>query len=243
MTALALLAAALAGLLLTGPAGARRRLASVLPPPSPAADPSRARRPALLLTVVLAGAVWLVVGGLPGVVVAVVVGAAGHRLLQRVLTDDGSADRQRVLVDLPGALDLLAVCLAAGATLEAALMLVAQSTGGPVGSALLTVARSRAMGADPVEAWAALAELPGADAQVRTAVGLLARADSAGSRPATAIAELAAVQHDTAHADALDRARRVAVLSVLPLGLCFLPAFVLVGVVPLIGGLVSRLLG
>jgi len=34
-------------------------------------------------------------------------------------------------------------------------------------------------------------------------------------------------------------ARRAGVLAVGPLGLCFLPAFVLVGVVPLVAGLVG----
>jgi hypothetical protein len=38
-------------------------------------------------------------------------------------------------------------------------------------------------------------------------------------------------------------ARRAAVLATLPLGLCFLPAFVLLGVVPLVESFVAPLLG
>jgi threonine dehydrogenase-like Zn-dependent dehydrogenase len=43
--------------------------------------------------------------------------------------------------------------------------------------------------------------------------------------------------------DADETARRVAVRSAGPLGLCFLPAFVLVGVAPTIVGAFSQLLG
>jgi len=39
------------------------------------------------------------------------------------------------------------------------------------------------------------------------------------------------------------RARAVGVRAVLPLGLCFLPAFVLLGVVPLVAGMVSQVFG
>jgi hypothetical protein len=42
---------------------------------------------------------------------------------------------------------------------------------------------------------------------------------------------------------AVARSQRVGVLVVAPLGLCFLPAFVLIGVVPLAAGLVGGLLG
>jgi hypothetical protein len=44
-------------------------------------------------------------------------------------------------------------------------------------------------------------------------------------------------------ADVESRARSVGVKAALPLGLCLLPAFVLVGVVPLVAGSVSVLLG
>jgi pilus assembly protein TadC len=43
--------------------------------------------------------------------------------------------------------------------------------------------------------------------------------------------------------DTEDVARRVAVRSAVPMGLCFLPAFVLVGVTPTVVGAFSTLLG
>ena len=44
-----------------------------------------------------------------------------------------------------------------------------------------------------------------------------------------------------ARADVEDRARAVGVKAALPLGLCLLPAFVLVGIVPLVAGLLESL--
>ena len=52
-------------------------------------------------------------------------------------------------------------------------------------------------------------------------------------------AELAA----RARADVEDRARRVGVRAAVPLGLCLLPAFLLIGIVPVVAGLVSDLGG
>jgi hypothetical protein len=38
-----------------------------------------------------------------------------------------------------------------------------------------------------------------------------------------------------------DKARRVGVLAAVPLGLCLLPAFLLIGIVPVVAGLLTAL--
>ena len=45
-----------------------------------------------------------------------------------------------------------------------------------------------------------------------------------------------------AHGTAQARARKAGVSSVVPLMVCFLPAFILIGVVPIVGGVASRVL-
>ncbi|MCW2777557.1 MAG: hypothetical protein JWN17_1282, partial [Frankiales bacterium] len=57
-----------------------------------------------------------------------------------------------------------------------------------------------------------------------------------------AVARLAADARAEARSAAEQRARRAGVLAVAPLGLCFLPAFVLLGVVPVVVGLAGPLL-
>ena len=71
----------------------------------------------------------------------------------------------------------------------------------------------------------------------------LARAAEGGAPVAAAVARMAGDARLRAAADGEAAARRAGVLAVAPLGLCFLPAFVLLGVVPVIAGLAGPLLG
>ena len=70
----------------------------------------------------------------------------------------------------------------------------------------------------------------------------LARACDGGAPVATAVSRLAAEVRAEGRSAAEQAARRVGVLAVAPLGLCFLPAFVLLGVVPVVLGLAGPLL-
>lgn len=132
--------------------------------------------------------------------------------------------------DLPLAADLLAVALKGGAPVPQAVAAVAEALPGPLGARMDRVARLLALGATPEEAWAELLPVPGARRLVRAAV---ASAEHGG-----ALAGLLTRLADDLRADRLiaadAAARRAGVLIVLPLGLCFLPAFMLAGLVPVI---------
>jgi len=54
-------------------------------------------------------------------------------------------------------------------------------------------------------------------------------------------ARLARELRERAHAEVESRARSVSTRAAAPLGVCFLPAFVLLGIVPLVAGLVGSL--
>jgi pilus assembly protein TadC len=86
------------------------------------------------------------------------------------------------------------------------------------------------LGAGPAEAWGHLSDVAGAPRVVAAAV----RSSASGGALAGALTRLA----DDLRADravAVEAAaRRAGVLVVLPLGLCFLPAFVLAGLVPVV---------
>jgi tight adherence protein B len=60
------------------------------------------------------------------------------------------------------------------------------------------------------------------------------RSGASGARLATTLARLADRSRDEAHTDAIEAARRAGVVAAAPLGLCFLPAFLLLGVCPVI---------
>lgn len=214
-----------------------------LPRPAAVARPALAGPAGACLLAGLAVAVLLPApaGALAGVALAV----AGPRLLRRLEPRAAREEREQVLRDLPLVLDLLAACLAGGAPLPTAADAVATAVGGPVGRRLSAVSAALAVGAAPSEAWGPLA---GPDAGRRDddplgpAARALARASEGGAPVAAAVHRLAGEARADARSRGEQAARRVGVLAVAPLGLCFLPAFVLLGVVPLVIALAGPLL-
>lgn len=134
---------------------------------------------------------------------------------------------------------LLAVCLAAGRPARGALRVVVDVVGEAGHEPLARVLRQIDLGLDEAVAWASLADEPGYGAMSRD----LARAVHSG----VALAELLERHASDARRQALlaaqVRARAVGVTGVLPLVVCFLPAFLLLGVVPIFGGVLGGVLG
>ena len=117
-------------------------------------------------------------------------------------------------------------------------MAVADAVGGPLGDELTAVAVQIRLGADPAEAWLALTREPMLAPLARTAV----RASSTGAALAPSLGRLARDQRRVARTEAAARARAAGIRALAPLGLCFLPAFVLLGVVPAIAGIAATIL-
>jgi pilus assembly protein TadC len=239
-TALALLAAAL--LAWPSPAAAvSLRLRAVRGRPLPAA-----RRPPVLGR---AGRRWVLAAGLGTAVAlllggawALAAGAVATLVAERVLrrrehSEDADVQALVLLRELPVACDLLAVCVAAGVPLPAALAAVGAAVPGTLGAELVRVAGARRLGADPRRAWQ----------DVRPELGALARtvqrAETSGARAAPALQALAAETRATGRAAADAAVRRAGVWVLAPLGACFLPAFVCLGVVPLVIGIAGDALG
>jgi pilus assembly protein TadC len=158
--------------------------------------------------------------------------------LARQPTPGERAAQLRFLAELPFAVDLVAAALRAGATPDAAARLVARTVGGPVGVRLGLVERALRAGAPPGDAWAHLGDSEAARRVIRAA----RRSGHSGAALAGSLTRVA----DDLRADAVAvteaRARTAGVLVVLPLGLCFLPAFVLAGLVPVVVGVVGGVL-
>jgi pilus assembly protein TadC len=186
------------------------------------------------MRIVVATAAGLATAGVLGewwaVPVGAAVGIATDRVLRRVEPAAVRADRVRAVADLPLAADLLAAALRAGAPVDRAVDAVADALGGPLAELLRRTARSLRLGAAPVEAWAHLSSVRGADRLIAAAV----RSTSSGGALAGALARLADDLRADRSVAAEAAARRAGVLIVLPLGLCFLPAFVLAGLVPVV---------
>ncbi|MFC7842044.1 type II secretion system F family protein [Streptomyces sp. NPDC057382] len=186
---------------------------------------------------------WALVGGPAGVAVglAAAVGVWRWRLHQepKAGTDRNAPVSAEVKRQLPLAADLLAACIAAGAGPVVAAQAVGQALGGPVGDALARGAAEVRLGGEPAAAWRRLAALPGAAGLAR----LLERAGVSGLPAAAPVARLAAEARADWGRAATARARRAGVMVSAPIGLCFLPAFIAVGVLPVVIGLAGGVLG
>lgn len=175
--------------------------------------------------------------------VALAVLVAGPRLLSRLEPAAVRRDRERLAGELPLVLDLLGACVAGGASLPAAAAAVAGAVRGPAGPRLARVATALAVGTPADSAWLLLCDAAaGADDPLGPAARALSRSADSGARVADVLARLAEEERRRSRARAAEAARRVGVLAVAPLGLCHLPSFVLLGVVPVVAGLAAPLL-
>nr|WP_308404975.1 type II secretion system F family protein [Streptomyces sp. WAC00276] len=215
-----------------------------------------AGRPSLGVAGVAVG--WLVGGGALEVIAGGAAGWWGHRWAARRETGRATgsvprpgrrppgllprwargAARPTVDTQLPLAADLVAACVAAGAGPVEAARAVGASVGGPVGQGLARAAADIRLGGDPEAAWRHVAEAPGASALARC----LQRAAASGAPAAEPLARIAAEARADWNRAATERARRAAVAVTAPVGLCFLPAFLALGVAPVVIGLASGLL-
>ncbi|MEK9524132.1 type II secretion system F family protein [Streptomyces sp. NPDC087908] len=221
--------------------GVRRRWRGLLPASGPPRRKARAGPPRWaghwLAPLGAAGLGWVLFGALGALVAAGVVAVAmrrrtAGRSAAPVDTDDDAARH------LPLAADLLAACASAGAGPGEAAEAVGRSLGGPLGERLSRTAAELRLGGDPAEVWRRFGALPGAVGLARC----LERAGSSGAPAAEAVARHAAALRSARARTAATRARRAQVLISGPVGLCFLPAFLAVGVAPVVIGLAAGLL-
>jgi pilus assembly protein TadC len=136
--------------------------------------------------------------------------------------------------------DVLAACLRSGMAVSTAAAATAPSAPPGLARLLNRAADLLALGADPATAWAnSDVRL---DKHAEALLRLARRSASSGAALAQGVADLAAQsRHDAADA-AGAAAERASVLIAGPLGLCYLPAFVCLGIVPVVAGLAGDVL-
>ncbi|SNY70894.1 type II secretion system F family protein [Paractinoplanes atraurantiacus] len=183
-------------------------------------------------------AVAVFIGTWWGLPVGAVAGVGVERLLRRREPARVRQERLAAAADLPLGADLLAAALRAGAPVDRAVAAVADALDGPLGVRLRRTARSLHLGAAPDEAWAHLADMAGAQRLVAAAI----RSSASGGALAGALARLSGDLRADLAAAVEAKAQRAAVLIVLPLGLCFLPAFFLAGLVPVMTSVLKDVL-
>lgn len=195
--------------------------------------------------VLAAAAAWLLIGGAASSLGRIAETPVREGLVERAL----SAVRERwrwrrgtdvpLVQQLPEALDLLAACLEAGLPMVTAVATVAEASPPATRALLVGIAADMRLGRVGGLAWG---ELHAHKVWGRVA-GELARAERSGLALADGLRTQAEDARAQAREAAMTAARTVGVRSVVPLMACFLPAFVLVGVVPIVASLIGDFLG
>jgi hypothetical protein len=207
--------------------------------------PTAKQRRALLVGIAVL-AVALVAGWWPWWLAALLSGAAGSATLPLPIRVSGArrtADRHLLAVHA----DLLAACLDAGMPIGAALLAVrstrrpdtAQRAHDPPDPLvpLDGVAALLMLGTDPAKAWATVAH----HGELAALAAAASRSSAGGTTLADAVRQHAVALRAAMAEDAERSAGRAGVAMTAPLGLCFLPAFLCLGLAPVVVGLLSTL--
>lgn len=177
------------------------------------------------------------VGGRAGPLVAIAAAAGAWVVIGRAEPAEVRRRREEIRRDLPHVVELFAATLRSGAAPDVGIGLVCAALPGPATERLSGVAARLELGLDPAQVWSGLADDPQLGRLGRT----LARAQQTGAPVVAAVERLADDLASAARAETEDRARAVGVKAAVPLGLCLLPAFVLIGIVPLVVALLTGL--
>lgn len=202
-----------------------------------ASTAGRGREVAVVAVAVLVGA--LVVGGVPGAVAGGCAGLVRVVMVRRGESPEAARRRARVQADLPFALDLMVACLRAGLPVGGAVEATASAVDSPVGALLSTVTGRLRLGAGPEEAWTVLRDDPVLSGLARE----MTRAALSGAPVADVLTRLADDTVRETRATCSAAARRAGIQVIAPLGLCFLPAFVFLGIIPIVAGLATQAFG
>ncbi|MGE2690173.1 type II secretion system F family protein [Mycolicibacterium pulveris] len=149
-------------------------------------------------------------------------------------------ERGRDPLAAASALDVFAACLRSGMAVSTAAAVSATLAPSHLRRVLTRAADLLALGADPAAAWSDPTEHR--DHHTDALLRLARRSAASGAALADGVTDLAARTRDDAAAAARAAAERASVLIAGPLGLCYLPAFLCLGIVPVVIGLAGDVL-
>lgn len=217
----------------------RGRLRSLRTEPAASPPPPVRRGWAIVGGAAMAALAWVVIGGTAGLLAGLLLGAGSAGAMSRLLRNDRSrTSRPTENADLAGGWELMATCLEAGLPVAAAVDAAAARIEGEAALAMRRVAGLLQLGSAPDRAWATVSGTSG--------LASFARAAQRSADTGAGLARVARNESARLRAGLTDqaeaRAERAAVLIAAPLGLCFLPAFLVLGIAPVIIGLTGEVL-
>jgi Flp pilus assembly protein TadB len=179
----------------------------------------------------------LFVSGPGGLAAGVIAGAVTWWWIGRTEPPPARRRREAAEGDLPGVVHLMAAALESGCDVADSLRLVCDALPGPATGLLATVPARLRLGVPVEAAWRPVLGIP----ELAPLGRAMVRAQRSGASVTDEVARVADELDRRGRARMEDRARTVGVKAAVPLGLCLLPSFLLIGVVPLVVGLLRSL--
>lgn len=161
------------------------------------------------------------------------------RLASRLESGDVRRERAHLARQAPVVADLLAATSASGATVARSVAAIHAAVGDPAARYLSKVEAALSLGADPAEAFRPLLD----DASLAPIAQAVSRSMRTGAPLSGVLARIADDLRRAHSRDVEIAARSAGVRAVAPLAVCFLPAFMLLGVVPVIASLATGVFG
>ena len=180
--------------------------------------------------------VW---GGWMGVVLGLALAVGSPIVIGRLESRSARARREALESQAAVCADLLASCLLSGAPLALAARAVGEAVGAPAAERLKALVGALELGSDPVVAWHAF----GADPALEPIARAAARSVQTGAPLASLLVGTADDLRRAERSRGEAAARAAGVRAVGPLAACFLPSFILLGVVPVVASMAAPLLG
>ena len=171
--------------------------------------------------------------GLTAIAAAPLFAAAGWRLPDLRLQRRAREAEEQIRAALPDALDLLAACALSGMSLDRSLRTVGPDVDGALGVAMREALRALDAGVPRADAYAVLIERAPVQ-EIRILVRALERAERYGTSVATTLVSQAREMRSRRRAAIEEAARAAPIKMLFPLVVCFLPAFVILTVAPVV---------
>jgi Flp pilus assembly protein TadB len=203
----------------------------------PVVDDSSDARLRLLWSATAGAGLALFVSGRAGLPVGLVAAGVTWVWLGRVEPTAVRRAREAAERDLPGLVHLLAAALESGCATGEAVRLVCDAYPGPAAERVASVSPRLALGIDVEGAWRPVLD----HARLAVLGRTMVRAHRSGASVAGEVSALADELGRCSRLRTEERARSVGVKAAVPLGLCLLPSFVLLGIVPLAVSLMQSL--